>query len=41
MEMSGTFQSKPFAGPFRYTRVWHAEPDGWRVVVGHVSAVVA
>jgi ketosteroid isomerase-like protein len=40
MEMSGTFQGKPFAGPFRYTRVWHSHADGWRVVAGHVSAVL-
>lgn len=39
MEMSGTFEGAPFAGPFRYTRVWRAHPDGWRVVAGHVSAV--
>jgi ketosteroid isomerase-like protein len=41
MEMSGTFQGATFAGPFRYTRVWCARPEGWRIVAGHVSAVVA
>jgi ketosteroid isomerase-like protein len=40
MEMSGTFQGASFAGPFRYTRVWYARPDGWRIVAGHVSAVL-
>ncbi|MGQ0649343.1 MAG: nuclear transport factor 2 family protein [Gemmatimonadaceae bacterium] len=40
MEMSGTFQGVAFAGPFRYTRVWCARPDGWRIVAGHVSAVL-
>ena len=39
MEMAGTFKGTPFAGPFRYTRVWCERPDGWRVVAGHVSAV--
>ena len=39
MEMAGTFKGVPFAGPFRYTRVWCERPDGWRVVAGHVSAV--
>ena len=39
MEMAGTFRGEPFAGPFRYTRVWCERPDGWRVVAGHVSAV--
>lgn len=40
MEMSGSFQGSSFAGPFRYTRVWYAHADGWRVVAGHVSAVL-
>ena len=40
MQMSGTFEGAPFAGPFRYTRVWCARSDGWRIVAGHVSAVV-
>ena len=40
MEMSGSFQGKAFAGPFRYTRVWCARADGWRIVAGHVSAVL-
>ena len=41
MEMAGTFRGTAFAGPFRYTRVWCERPDGWRVVAGHVSAVLA
>jgi ketosteroid isomerase-like protein len=41
MEMSGTFEGVAFAGPFRYTRVWRAHGDGWRIVAGHVSAVLA
>jgi hypothetical protein len=40
MEMSGTFEGAPFAGPFRYTRVWRAQGDSWRIVAGHVSAVL-
>jgi len=39
MEMAGSFQGTPFAGPFRYTRVWRERADGWRIVAGHVSAV--
>ena len=38
MEMQGSFQGMPFAGPFRYTRVWRLS-SGWRIVAGHVSAV--
>jgi hypothetical protein len=41
MEMRGSFNGAPFAGPFRYTRVWRANENGWRVVAGHVSAVQA
>jgi len=41
MEMSGTFEGVAFAGPFRYTRVWRAHTGGWRIVAGHVSAVLA
>jgi ketosteroid isomerase-like protein len=41
MEMAGSFQGAPFAGPHRYTRVWCARHDGWRIVAGHVSAVLA
>ena len=39
MDMAGTFRGAPFAGQFRYTRVWYARPEGWRLVAGHVSAV--
>jgi hypothetical protein len=41
MEMSGSFEGAEFAGPFRYTRVWRAERNGWRIVAGHVSAVIS
>jgi ketosteroid isomerase-like protein len=40
MEMAGTFRDLPFAGPYRYTRVWRKHGDGWRVVAGHVSVVL-
>lgn len=40
MEMAGTFEGAAFAGPFRYTRVWRAHGDSWRIVAGHVSAIV-
>ena len=42
MEMAGIFRGAPFAGPFRYTRVWREQSNGsWRVVAGHVSPVLA
>lgn len=40
MEMSGTFEGAAFAGPFRYTRVWREQAGDWRIVAGHVSALV-
>ncbi|HJU69674.1 MAG TPA: nuclear transport factor 2 family protein [Gemmatimonadaceae bacterium] len=39
MDMSGSFRGEAFSGPFRYTRIWCARPDGWRIVAGHVSAI--
>ena len=41
MEMEGSFKGAPFAGSFRYTRVWCRRADEWRIVAGHVSAVAA
>jgi ketosteroid isomerase-like protein len=40
MEMAGSFKGTSFAGPYRYTRVWCARADGWRIVAGHVSRVL-
>jgi hypothetical protein len=39
MEMAGTFRDAPFAGPYRYTRVWCERAEGWRVVAGHVGPI--
>lgn len=41
IELAGAFDGVAFGGPFRYTRVWVERPEGWRVVAGHVCAVVA
>lgn len=41
MEMRGSFNGAPFAGPFRYTRVWQLREALWRIVAGHVSAIGA
>jgi ketosteroid isomerase-like protein len=41
MEMSGTFEGAAFSGPSRYTRVWRRHGDSWRIVAGHVSAILA
>ncbi|MEL6442703.1 MAG: nuclear transport factor 2 family protein [Bacteroidota bacterium] len=39
IEMAGTFAGEPFAGTFRYTRVWCSQEDGWRLLAGHMSPV--
>ena len=41
MDMSGTFRGEAFSGPFRYTRIWRARANGWRIVAGHVSAIAS
>lgn len=37
--LTGFVHGQPFAGEFRYTRVWARRGDTWRIVGGHVSAV--
>jgi ketosteroid isomerase-like protein len=39
--LAGTFQGAPFAGDFRYTRVWQRTAQGWQVVAGHCSAITS
>jgi len=39
MEMVGSFAGAPFAGRFRYTRVWHHDGAQMKVVAGHVCAI--
>lgn len=37
--LSGSFQGNPFAGDFRYTRVWHHTQKGWCIIAGHCNAI--
>ncbi len=37
--LAGTAGGVPFAGTFRYTRVWSRVRGTWQIVGGHVSAV--
>ena len=40
MRLSGTYSGSPFAGDFRYTRIWSLAANGtWKIVAGHLSAV--
>ncbi len=40
MDMRGLFQSQPpFAGRYRYTRVWTNQKDGWQIIAAHISQV--
>jgi hypothetical protein len=39
MQVAGTFAGTPFAGTYRYLRVW-ARPEGrWQVVAGQITDV--
>jgi ketosteroid isomerase-like protein len=37
--LAGDVGGVPFAGTYRYTRVWAREGGRWRIVAGHVSEV--
>lgn len=37
--LTGIFQGSPFAGDFRYTRVWQHTDQGWHILAGHCSAI--
>ena len=37
--LAGEFAGQPFAGTWRYTRVWARAANRWRIVAGHVSQV--
>ena len=37
MDMHGSFQSQPFAGRYRYTRVWSNQLGSWQIVAAHIS----
>jgi ketosteroid isomerase-like protein len=35
--LSGTYLGQPFAGHYRYTRIWRKGQQGWQVVGGSVT----
>ncbi len=37
MHAEAVIDGAPVAAALRYTRVWHKRPEGWRVVVAHMS----
>jgi hypothetical protein len=37
--LKGTFQGTPFAGFYRYLRVWLFQEERWQIVAGNVSVV--
>ena len=37
--LKGTFQGTPFAGFYRYLRVWLLQEERWQIVAGNVSVV--
>lgn len=40
LDHAGTWDGAPVSGPLRSTRVWCERADGWRVIAGHLSAIV-
>jgi len=38
--LAGTYDGQPFAGDFRYTRIWHKRETGLQIVAGHCSGIV-
>ena len=39
VDLDATWDGAPAGGAFRYTRVWHERPDGWRIVAGHMGMI--
>lgn len=38
--LEGTFQEQPFAGHYRYTRVWSKQNGHWQIVAAHISPMI-
>lgn len=38
-DLAGTWEGAPFAGRFRYSRLWRREPRGWRIAAAHCTAM--
>lgn len=38
-QLEGVFHNQPFAGTFRYTRIWHQRGGKWQIVAGHAGAL--
>lgn len=39
MAMQGFVKDQPFAGHYRYTRVWSKQNGTWQIIAGHISVV--
>lgn len=37
MNVKGNYAGQPFAGQYRYTRVWERKDGAWQIIAGHVS----
>ena len=40
MDVLGTYDGAVADGALRYTRIWCERPDGWRIIAGHMSAIL-
>ena len=41
MNAEAVMDGVPVTAMLRYTRIWHKQPDGWRLVAGHMNTVAA
>jgi ketosteroid isomerase-like protein len=39
MAVAGLFEGQPFAGHYRYTRVWRRQGEDWQIIAAHISPV--
>lgn len=39
MAVEGLFKGQPFAGHYRYTRVWRRQGANWQIIAAHISPV--
>jgi ketosteroid isomerase-like protein len=37
--LAGSYEKAPFAGDFRYTRIWRLQAGAWQIAAGHCSAI--
>jgi len=39
LDLAGTYDGRPFAGAFAYSRMWYRQSGKWRIEAAHCSSV--